>query len=131
MSDSRAANATSSPRRRGPMQVSAPVRPVSWVPAFMPEARLRHDADMTLEIDELQSVLGSRCFEPIPEALRQTAGHGKFVSRPVVDLPEVDWDMGDQGGGCIPGLEGSGVKIDRHTLGQGIAHVGAGYAQQR
>src|SRR5205807_6611311 len=86
---------------------------------------------LTSPIDELEPVLGGRCPEPVPEALRQTTCHRKLIGWPVVDLPQMDGDMGDQGGGCIPGLECAGVEVYGYALGQGVADMGPADAQQR
>src|SRR5437762_11078974 len=61
--------------------------PVSWVPA---SAGMTLESDQrpidgtmssALQVDELEPVLGGRGFEPVPEALRQTAGDCKLIGR--------------------------------------------------
>src|SRR5262245_23355516 len=82
-------------------------------------------------LGELQAVLSGRGREPLPETLRQTAGDGKFVARPVVGLPQQHGYVRNEGGGRIPRLERAGMKIDRHPFRQGIAHTRAGEDEER
>ena len=74
---------------------------------------------------EFESELGSRRFQPMPEALRKSARHGKLIGRAVVGLPEVDADMGDGRDCRVSGLELARMKIDGEALGQRVAHARA------
>src|SRR6476660_9411725 len=55
-------------------------RIVAWVPAFVPEARLRHDAGMTLESDEPMNL------DPTDEQRQIVATVRRFVREEIVPL---------------------------------------------
>jgi hypothetical protein len=63
--------------------------------------------------------------------LRQAAGDGQFVGGLVVELPEVNGDVGDERGGGVAGFECAGVEVYGYALGQGVADMGPADAQKR
>ena len=50
---------------------------------------------------QLQSVLGTGGFQPVPEASRKAARDADHIGWGVLALPELDADMGDAGDGGI------------------------------
>src|SRR6266545_2145315 len=69
--------------------------------------------------------------EPSPERGGIAAEHRKLVGRRVVELPQVDADMGGGRHGDLSGGENARIEVDRHALGECVPRLWSANSDDR